>query len=282
MSANLLLRGLILYGKHFESMYTGSMFGVGPTVFAVWGYVISHTKKDGFTELNPQLLGAVIGCPPEEIETAIEFLCSPDERSRSKDEDGRRMIREGEFDYRVVNYTSYRNILNEDERRAYNRLKKRESRARQKSKGQSLTVNEKSVVSAHTDEAVAVAVEKESTTTTTARARLREQLTPEGQSALDGLISASAQPEALIGECTMILAGERQIKPRPTPEGLSLALCDLVTNGQRPTARSIRTYTADAMRHLTEGVSTSRPGSTENAWDKAIENAKKREAKDAD
>jgi hypothetical protein len=133
------------------------MFGVGPTVFAVWGYVISHTRKDGFTELNPQLLGAVIGCPPEEIETAIDFLCSPDERSRSKDEDGRRMIREGEFDYRVVNYTSYRNILNEDERRAYNRLKKRESRARQKqkSKGQSLTVNEKSTVSAHTDEDVA-------------------------------------------------------------------------------------------------------------------------------
>lgn len=151
MSANLHLRGLILYGKHFESMYTGSMFGVGPTVFAVWGYVISHTRKDGFTELNPQLLGAVIGCPPEEIETAIEFLCSPDERSRSKDEDGRRMIREGEFDYRVVNYTSYRNILNEDERRAYNRLKKRESRARQKSKAQSLTVIDLSAGSAHTE-----------------------------------------------------------------------------------------------------------------------------------
>jgi len=148
-----------LYGKHFESMYTGSMFGVGPTVFAVWGYVISHTKKDGYIELNPQLLGAVIGCSVEEIETAIEFLCNPDGRSRSKDEDGRRMIREGEFDYRVVNYTSYRNILNEDERRAYNRLKKRESRARQKSKGQSLTVNESQQVSAHTDAAVALSVD---------------------------------------------------------------------------------------------------------------------------
>lgn len=142
-----------MYGKHFESMYTGSMFGVGPTVFAVWGYVISHTKKDGCVELNPHLLGAMIGCPPKEIEDAITFLCGPDERSRSKDEGGRRMIREGEFDYRVVNFISYRNILNEDERRAYNRQKKRESRERLKSKGQSLTVNDKSAVSAQAEAA---------------------------------------------------------------------------------------------------------------------------------
>ena len=120
-----------------------------------------------------------------------------------------------------------------------------------------------------------------STTTTTARARLREQLTTEGQEAFDGLIKASAQPEALVGECTMILAGERQIKPNPTPEGLSLALCDLRTNNQRPTARSVRTYTADAMRQLTEGISTSREASG-SAWDKAMASAKEREKAHAD
>jgi len=111
-------------------------------------------------------------------------------------------------------------------------------------------------------------------TTTTTRAKLREQLTAEGQDALDGLIKARAQPEALVGECTMILAGERQIKPKPTPEGLSLALCDLRTNNQRPTARSLRTYTADAMRQLTDGISTQRGG---DAWDKAIAEAEARE-----
>jgi len=125
-----------VYGKHFESMYTGSMFGKGPMVFAVWGYVISHTKQDGHIELNPLLLAAVIGCDPSEVETAINFLCQSDDRSRSKDEEGRRMIREGEFDYRVVNYVSYRNILNEEERRAYNREKQRESRARKEVKKQ--------------------------------------------------------------------------------------------------------------------------------------------------
>ncbi len=119
------------------------------------------------------------------------------------------------------------------------------------------------------------------TTTTTARARLRDQLTPEGQDALDGLIKSSAQPDALIGECTMILAGERQIKPKPTPEGLSLALSDLRTNNQRPTARSLRTYTADAMRQLTEGISTSRERDGATAWDKAMEDAQAREEANA-
>ena len=78
----------------------------------------------------------------------------------------------------------------------------------------------------------------------------------------------------------MILAGERQIKPRPTPEGLSLALSDLRTNNTRPTARSIRTYTADAMRQLTEGISTSRGEGS--AWDKAEADAKEREKAHAD
>lgn len=120
---------------------------------------------------------------------------------------------------------------------------------------------------------------KTTTATTTARAKLRKQLTTEGQNALDGLIYANAQPEALVGECLMILAGERQIKPKPTPDGLSLALSDLRTNNTRPTARSLRTYTADAMRQLTEGISTSREAGT--AWDEAIAAAKAREKADA-
>lgn len=147
-----------MYGKHFESMYTGSMFGKGPTVFAVWGYVISHTRKDGYVELNPHLLAATIGCKASEIDDAIEFLCQPDEKSRSKDEDGRRMIREAEFDYRVVNYLSYRNILNEDERRDYNRQKQRESRARKQAASNHVkrSVNDMSAVSAHTDASASV------------------------------------------------------------------------------------------------------------------------------
>ena len=30
-----------MYGKHFASMYEGSLYGSGAVVFAVWGYVIA-------------------------------------------------------------------------------------------------------------------------------------------------------------------------------------------------------------------------------------------------
>lgn len=120
-----------MYGKHFASMYNGSMVGSGLAVFAVWGYVIGHAVA-GQVELNPIVMGTVLGCDPGHVESAIERLCSADPKSRSKAEDGRRLAREGEFAYRVVNHDKYRQIKNEIDRREYNRIKQQEHRARAK------------------------------------------------------------------------------------------------------------------------------------------------------
>lgn len=119
-----------MYGKFFASTFTGSMYGAGPDVFAVWGYVIANTY-DSQVELNPKLLAASIGTTPERIVTAITFLCAPDSISRSKNDDGRRLIREGEFAYRVPNFAAYRAVQNEEQRREYNRIKKAEQRERE-------------------------------------------------------------------------------------------------------------------------------------------------------
>ena len=119
-----------MYGKYFQSTFTGSMFGAGAHVFALWGYVIANTHK-GIIELNPVLVAAVIGCKPEDIKTALDYLCNDDPHSRSKNENGRRLIREGQFQYRVVNFADYHGLRSEDERREYNRIRKQVSRARQ-------------------------------------------------------------------------------------------------------------------------------------------------------
>lgn len=121
-----------MYGKFFASAFTGSMLGAGPDVFAVWGYVIANANG-GQVELNPKLLGAMIGCDPERIEAAIEYLCKEDKNSRSPDEGGRRLVREGQFAYRVVNHALYLGIKNNDGLREYNRIAKRKSRERLKS-----------------------------------------------------------------------------------------------------------------------------------------------------
>jgi hypothetical protein len=122
-----------VYGKHFSSTYTGSMFGAGPTVFAVWGYVIANTRE-GTIELNPKLLASIIGTTEVNIKKAIQYLAKPDLHSRSKKENGRRLIREGEFMYRVPTYFDYRGLQDENQRREYLRVKKAESRARIKAR----------------------------------------------------------------------------------------------------------------------------------------------------
>ena len=109
------------------------MVGAGLNVFAVWNYIITKTHF-GVIELNPKLLKAILGGDLEEIESAIHFLSQPDVESRSKEEEGRRIVREGQFQYRVVNWQEYQRIKNEDDLREYNRVKQAERRARIRSR----------------------------------------------------------------------------------------------------------------------------------------------------
>jgi len=87
----------------------------------------------GHLEINPALLAAMIGEPVERIQAAIDFLLSPDPNSRSSEEEGRRIVHEGAFSYRVVNHERYRAARSEEARRAQNRDAKRRQRERSKS-----------------------------------------------------------------------------------------------------------------------------------------------------
>lgn len=135
-----------MYGKIFESLYTGSMVGSGALTFAVWGYVIANMKPDesvgAQVELNPKLLSMILGEKESDVESTIVDLCSPDPNSRSKDEEGRRLIKIGQFSFRVVNGVAYMKIRNEEDRREYFRIKKREQRKRQKNKEQVRSEND--------------------------------------------------------------------------------------------------------------------------------------------
>ena len=121
------------------------MFGAGADIFAVWAFVIAHAI-DSSVELNPPHLAAAIGIDRSRVEQAIEFLCRPDPQSRNPAEEGRRLVWESGFQYRVVTHEYYRNMRNEDERRLYNRQKQQEHRAKNKTQlnlsNLSLTVND--------------------------------------------------------------------------------------------------------------------------------------------
>lgn len=111
------------FGKIFESLYSGSMIGAGEHVFALWPYCIAHVRPPrGMVEVNPRLVASVIGTTPANIQSALDFLCAPDLESRSKLEDGKRLIREGQFLYRMVNFPEYRKKMSAAAKAEYQRL----------------------------------------------------------------------------------------------------------------------------------------------------------------
>ena len=126
-----------MFGKLFESTFYGSMVGAGSHVFAVWSYVISHMKpcqgKQFQVSLNAKVLSAIIGDTPERIQEAIEYLSSPDPESRSKEEEGRRLKKIGEYEYIVVNGARYNRIRTAEELRQKNRDAVHRYRLRKKS-----------------------------------------------------------------------------------------------------------------------------------------------------
>ena len=132
-----------MYGKHFSSMYSGSMFGKPAIVFATWGYAIANmrpSRKDGecYVEINPTMLAATFSASAEQVHEALIVLESADPASRTKTDDGCRLVllepqrSDGPMQYRVVNGAHYRAMRDEEERRAYLRDAKRAERSRKR------------------------------------------------------------------------------------------------------------------------------------------------------
>jgi hypothetical protein len=119
------------FGLVYESTFDGSMYGTSPVVFAVWMYVIAH-GYGGQVDLHPKKLADTLGTTVADVEAAIRFHCSPDPDSRSDADDGRRLRHLGGVRYEVVNHDLYKSARALEEKRAYDRQKKRESRDRQR------------------------------------------------------------------------------------------------------------------------------------------------------
>ena len=271
-----------MYVKIFQDILDSSIWDENLATRIVWITMLIMADERGVVRASTSGVRRRAGVTRDEMAQAMKVLVGPDLDSKDQTYAGRRVERV-DGGWLVLNNMKYREIRTRRQLQDAERQRKHYDKKRETSRtSRDLTTTASASASSNPKE---ILQEKKKQAQredreTSRRSELREQLTPEGQDAFDGLIKANAQPEALVGECLMILAGERQIKPRPTAEGLSLALSDLRTNNTRPTARSIRTYTADAMRQLTEGISTSRGDGS--AWDKAEADAKEREKAHAD
>lgn len=131
-----------MYGKIFGHLFEGSMVGSGSTVFAVMAYVIAKMVPDrehgAVVEINPKLLAFSLGEKEPEVQKAIDYLCAPDKNSRSPEEQGRRLVRLGQFEYRVVNGAKYREVRDQEQRRVQLRDAQARLRFKKKNPGKPL------------------------------------------------------------------------------------------------------------------------------------------------
>jgi hypothetical protein len=96
------------YAKLFDTMYTGSMYGAGLHVFALWPWILAHKDENGNVEVNPAFVAPQLGCVAQQLRDALDYLMQPDPNSRTKEEDGRRLVKVSQFGYHVVNNEKYK------------------------------------------------------------------------------------------------------------------------------------------------------------------------------
>lgn len=113
-----------IYAKLFSSIYQGTLRGNAHGLL-VFTNLLAHADKTGVVDIHPRAIADEVGLPEPDVRVALLKLESPDEESRTPDEDGRRIIRTDAhrvWGWRIVNHAKYRAIRNEDDRREQNRL----------------------------------------------------------------------------------------------------------------------------------------------------------------
>jgi len=141
-----------MYAKLFTSIYQGTLRGNSHGLL-VFTNLLAHADKDGLVDIHPKAIAEEVGLSIDEVKASLLVLESPDDESRSPEEQGRRIVRMDEhraWGWRVVNYVKYRAIRNEEDRREQNRAS--QERWREKNKPPSATVSQAKPKKAHTEE----------------------------------------------------------------------------------------------------------------------------------
>lgn len=117
------------YTKLFNSILASTIWREEKETKILWITMLAMADKDGMVEASIPGLADMARLTVKETQEALGILESPDEFSRTKDHDGRR-IEPVLGGWLVLNHAAYRQKMDMDERREYLRLKKQESRER--------------------------------------------------------------------------------------------------------------------------------------------------------
>jgi hypothetical protein len=123
-----------MYGKLFESMYDGTLYGQWQAIVTLQQLVIL-ADEDGVVDMTPPALAARTSIPLEIVEAGIQQLQQADKYSRTPAEEGRRIVLldpDRPWGWRIVNYAKYRDMRDREQRKEYMREYMRERRKQEK------------------------------------------------------------------------------------------------------------------------------------------------------
>jgi len=117
------------YTKLFNSIVASTIWREDDKTRIVWITMLAMADKHGVVEGSIPGLADIARVTVEECRASISNLQSPDPDSRSREEDGRRIL-PVEGGWRLVNHGKYREKMGSAERREYLKNKQRERRSK--------------------------------------------------------------------------------------------------------------------------------------------------------
>lgn len=120
-----------MYGKIFESMYKGTLYGQWEAI-VTFQQLIVLCDSDGVVDMTPPAIAATTSIPLDIIQKGIEALEQVDQYSRSPAHNGRRIVLidpARPWGWRIVNHDYYRNLASKEDKREKDRARIAEKRS---------------------------------------------------------------------------------------------------------------------------------------------------------
>lgn len=124
-----------MYGKIFDSMYSGTLYGQWQAI-VTFQQLIVLADADGIVDMTPPAISAVTSIPLEIITKGLEVLSKPDPYSRTPGSEGRRIElidAHRPWGWHIVNHEKYKSLQDSDTVRAQTRERVRKHREMKRS-----------------------------------------------------------------------------------------------------------------------------------------------------
>ena len=117
------------YTKLFSCIVTSSMWSQDSDIRVVWITLLALADQYGEISSSIPGLARASNVPIDKCQLALDCFIGPDEYSRTKDNEGRR-IEPIDGGWRLLNWDKYRQMMTADERREYKRIHESNRRKR--------------------------------------------------------------------------------------------------------------------------------------------------------